>query len=449
MALIRVHWSTKRCDKAEQLSSELSVVSLSLSLTLPTMRACYLIVLPLLIAVLAYGAMSIASRMNYGFQFTPEQLQQYNRITNCQSQYIAPASSTSTYFAPTEDIEVDLEDDIAFMGVSDLQAKNLARPPTFYGNLVAWFQKNDNKIVPRRTSKDMKGDEVPYNRFNPVGLSVLRYQGFADKPGLWVFTINYDFFGGSKPGVIINQYHFKNNLAHYFEQEAFVRHSLIENPNDVAAISPTEFYLTNHQTGALSHTPFGMVADILGLYSGNLIYCNADKNQCKVVLDGLAFANSVYLNHDHSQLYMTETFERRFSVYNRDILTNEIYLNETIVLDGLLDNINVDMNNNVWIAATMDAFATFRSIIDPTKQFKSAPNIVYRLVPKSGLPGEKPTPWSHPTLTSNNFWIEIMYADNGSSISPLSVAAPTRLGQVILGSLIAEEILRCDIPDSY
>lgn len=403
--------------------------------------------LALVVALTAWGAMSLATKLNFGFQFTPEQLQQFNKLTDCQSHYQAPSSTTSSYFAPAEDIEVDLETDVAFLSVSDTRAVSQNRPPNFLGNIVTWSQSSNIKIAPRRMSKNFKGDEVPQLLFNPVGISLLNYQGFNANRGLWLFAVNY-YHQNKLQSVAINTYTFESTMSHGFTQEYNVKNALFENLNDVAAISPTQFYVTNYQTGPGSGTPVGMLMSIFGVNTGNLVYCDAVDNACRVVLDGLSYANSVYLNHDHTQLYLTETLEKRFNVYDRDILTNELRLNESIILDGFPDNINVDVSNNVWVAATMDVVATLRAIMDETNEFRNAPSVVYRLIPKTGKADEKPSKWSHPSMTSKNFWIEIVFADNGSTITPLSVAAPTRNGDVILGSLVEPDIIRCHIPDS-
>jgi len=390
--------------------------------------------------------MNLATTLNFGFQFTPEQLQQFNKLTDCQSHYQPPSSATSSYFAPAEDIEVDLETDVAFLSVSDVRATSKNRPPNFFGNVVTWTQVSENKIAPRRMSKNFKGDEVSQLLFNPLGISLLNYQGFNANRALWMFAINYDHHNHHQ-SIVTHTYTFESPLSHGFTQEYNVKNVLFEHLNDVAAISPTEFYVTNYQTGPGSGTPIGMLMGVFGLNTGNLLYCDAVDNECRVVLDGLSYANSVYLNHDHTQLYLTETLEKRFNVYDRDLLTNELRLNESIILDSFPDNINVDIANNVWVAVTMDLVASLRAIMDDTNEFRAAPSAVLRLVPKTGKPGEKPSKWSHPTLTSKNFWIEIVYATNGNTITPLSVAAPTRNGNVILGSLVEPDIIRCRIPD--
>jgi hypothetical protein len=406
-----------------------------------------LILLAAVVAFTAWAAMSLASRLNIGFQFSAEQLKSYNKLENCRSHFRAADAATSTHMAPAEDIEVDLETDVAFLGVSDVQAIALKRNVSFHGNILTWTQSTENMVAPRRLSVNFKGDEVPYYAFNPLGISLLRFRGFEPNFGFWVFSVNYDHMSHTQ-SVIINKYNYESSTTHGFTQEYNFKSNLFENLNDVAAISPTEFYVSNHHTGPGSSTPLCLILDLMNIPTGNVLYCNVLKRKCKIVLDGLSYANSVYLNHDHTKLYVTESGEKRFSVYNRDIVTSELSLNETIQFDSLLDNINVDPWNNVWIAATMDAVATLRAITDTTKEFKSAPSIVYRLVPKSGLPNEQPSKWNHPSFQSNNFWVEIVYADNGSNITPLSVAAPTRLGEVILSSLVSPDLVRCTIPDA-
>lgn len=409
-------------------------------------RGSSLLIFAALIALTAWGAMSIASRMNIGFQFSAEQLANLNKLKDCRSHFRPAAASTSTYMSPAEDIEVDLETDVAFMSVSDPHATIYKNNATFNGNIVSWRQSTENMIAETVENTVDKPKEIPSWAFNPLGISLLRYRGFGEKYDLWTFIVNYDHVRDIQ-SVLIYKHYYQKASVHGYHSEYVVKSDLFRGLNDVAAISPTEFYVTNHHAGPGSTGVLTILLDAINLPTGNVIYCNAETGKCRTVLDGIAFANSVYLNHDHTKLYLTETLERRFHVYDRDIMTNELSLNETIVFDSFLDNINVDPQNNIWVAGTMDLLATLRAMLKTTDEVRHAPSIVYRLVPKTGLPGEKPSKWNYPAVQSTNFWVEAVYADNGSSITPLSVAAPTRLGNVILGSIVAKDVVRCTIPD--
>lgn len=408
---------------------------------------CPLIFLALLVALVAWAAMHVVRETNYGFKFTPEQLADYNKLQNCSSRYRLPLHLSSTFFAPTEDIEVDLETDMAFLSISDIQTRVIGTRKRMYGAILTFQVGADTHLVPVRRSNTSSDPEVEVHigHFNPLGISLLRFQGFSAKPTLYVHAVLYDDTGA--PSVSIMEHSFYYGSAHTLLYQYNIKHKLIFNPNDVAAISPHEFYITNSHTGPGLNTPLTTVLDMMGIYTGDLVYCNAQKKTCRKVLDGLAFANSVYLNHDHTKVYITETFSKTFSIYKRDITTSELLLEESIYLGAFLDNINVDPLKNIWVAGTMDGLATLKAIQDPTREFKDAPGIVFRLVPKTHEPNEQPPKWNQPQYKSTNFWVEIVYADNGSSIAPISVAAPTRLGQVFLGGLIADDIYLCDIPD--
>lgn len=406
-----------------------------------------LVVLAILVALVAWGAVHVLQATNYGFKFTPEQLTEYNKLKNCSSRYKLPLPFTSTFFAPTEDIEVDLESDLAFLSIVDVQVRAIQTPKRLYGSILTFLVGSDMHHVPVRrgdTTTD-RGAEIPVHHFNPLGISILRYQGFSPKSGVWLFAVLYDDQG--QPSVSTMEHSFPHQQAHTLLYQHNYKHALISNPNDVAAISPHEFYVTNSNTGPGVGTPLASLLDIVGIHTGNLVYCNILKKSCKKVLDGLAYANSVYLNHDHTKVYVSETFGKTLRIYKRDIITSELLLEDSIELGAYLDNINVDPNNNIWVAGTMDGMATMKGIQDPTREFKGAPGIVFRLVPKTHQPDEQAPKWNQPQYKSTNFWVEIVYADNGSTISPISVAAPTRLGQVLLGGLVADDIYLCDVPD--
>lgn len=410
------------------------------------MRRFICLILAVLIAALCWRLTLFASDMKVGFQFSPEELKLYNRLLNCASHAPPPSYYTSSFFAPAEDIETDLETDMVFLTVSDIQSRLMNTPSKYLGNVITWSLHSDIKIAPRREFGKSKGAELLPGQFNPLGISLLRYQGYSTDTNLWAFVVNY--YPDGEPSVVINNYRYNSPTSHGFSQEYNVKNAQIVNPNDVAAISPTEFYVTNSHTGPGATNGMAMLLDFIGWGTGNLVYCDVVTERCRPVLDGLLFANSVYLNHDHTKLYLTETFGRRLRVYDRDILTNELRLNDTIQTDAMLDNINVDMYNNIWVAGSMDPAAIGKAFYDVTKEFRKVPSIVYRIIPKTGEFDEKPSKWNEPRFESKYHWVEIMYVDNGSTITPLSVAAPTRLGQVVLGSATSPDVFRCDIPDA-
>lgn len=405
-----------------------------------------LIFLSLIVLLIAWGATHVFEVTKYGFKFTPKQLAEYNKLTNCSSRYKLPSQLTAIFFAPAEDIEVDLEIDLAFLSISDVQARILDTPKRLYSHIVTYAVGGEVYHVPHRQSRTaVKHVDISPSNFNPLGISLLRYQGFESKPTVWLFAVIYS--DQKEPSVSVMEHSFVSKDSHNLFFKYHFKHALITNPNDVAAISPHEFYVTNSVTGPLANTPLSALLSFAGVHTGNVVYCNILKKSCKKVLDGLDYANSVYLNHDHSKLYVTETMGKRFSVYQRDIITSELLLEESIDLGAYLDNINVDPHNNIWVAGTMDGLNTMKAIRDPTREFKEAPSLIFRLIPKTHQPNEKPPKWNQAKYNSTNYWVEIVYADNGSSITPVSVAAPTRLGQVILGGLVSDDTIICDIPD--
>lgn len=411
-------------------------------------RTC-LVIVALLVALTAWGAMYVAREMNYGFQFTEEQLKEYNKLVNCSSRYRHVHLLSSTWFAPAEDIEFNLETNMAFLSVSDIQARARKLPTR---NLLGGFahydaEAQDFYLTHTKASK-VDGLSIRPEHLNPLGISLLHYQALEPKPSVYLFAVNYvvDATHKNQPSVLIYRHDFLNSATNILSLDYNMKSPVLEEPNDVAGLSPTEFYVTNSHSGPTVATLGSVVLDALGIYTGNVLHCSAAKNSCKKVVDGLRYANSIYLNHNHTLVYVTETVGKALLVYRRDSQTNELSLDETIELGAFLDNINVDSFNNVWVAGTMDSFATLRAILDTTKEFKAAPSIVFRLVPKTHAADEKPSKWNQPQYKSKNYWVEIVYADNGSTITPVSVAAPTRYGEVMLGGLVSDELIMCQLP---
>lgn len=409
----------------------------------PTVMGSWLKQVVMLVAVLLAASLGIMRLSNYGFVWTEEHMETYNRLQDCRD-IASDALAAGIRVAPSEDLQVDLESNTLVTGVSDLQQSMLKYPsPKFSGSSPRYDISSSSWSLPKIVSgPPTQSKSLLASEWNPAGLSLFRTRdpnsGASD---LLLFAISYNrtvLQSDWTVGIL----RYNPDLAVYEQQHRF-KHQAIVAPNDIAPISPTEFYLTNFQTGLFAGTPIGNVLDLLGYGTANVIYCNVLSGECKTVLSDLTFSNSLVLSADGKHLYLSETTPKRVLVYAVDQASKELSLVDTIMLDSFLDNMNVDKEGRIWVAGTMDFIATALGIFDSTGNSDSAPCMAYRITPKFADFGfERPR---RTTFESEHHWVEIMFVDNGRTISPLTSVAPSADGKVFLSSFANHKLVQCDV----
>jgi arylesterase / paraoxonase len=196
--------------------------------------------------------------------------------------------------------------------------------------------------------------------------------------------------------------------------------------NDIAATGPDTFYATSE-----SDVPMGSFAQLWSIVSdgdrsGAVWYF--DGTTGKKLDTGIGFANSLALTADGKTLYASGTISRAIYIYDRDPATHAIKRRDTAFIGTGADNLDVEDDGRVWIAAHPKLLSFAQHATNPTKR---APSQVIILEPAAAGQGGK---------------VDQIYLKDGSDgYSAASVAV--RDGDVmVLGSVFEPGIRVCKLP---
>lgn len=126
-----------------------------------------------------------------------------------------------------------------------------------------------------------------------------------------------------------------------------VQDPLFHDANDVTLMSHEAFYITNDHgsQSALGRT----LEDYLLLPRADVVYY--DGNEAKVAATGFTYANGINHSLDFATVYVAETTGRAIQVFRRDATTGVLVHVRGISLSAGPDNIDVDAEGNLWVAA--------------------------------------------------------------------------------------------------
>ena len=189
---------------------------------------------------------------------------------------------------------------------------------------------------------------------------------------------------------------------------------VIHAPNDLVAIGPRAFYVSNDHgfSGILR-----MAEDFLALPVSDVVYF--DGTRAEVVISGLAYANGIRISADASTLYVAEVSARQIRSWRRGA-DGTFTADKTWPMRMAADNIELDAQGNLWTAGHPNALAFLQHASDQTAL---SPSMVSRIDGETG------------TVT------EVLYTD-GEHLSGASVAA-MHDGTLIVGSVFEDKLLLC------
>jgi arylesterase/paraoxonase len=204
----------------------------------------------------------------------------------------------------------------------------------------------------------------------------------------------------------------------FFPKET-LRDPAFVHPNAIAATGPRSFYLANDTTD------FGRWAGVKQwlFRSGSATLVYFDGKESHVLTTGLDYVAGLALSPDASRLYAAETLAKALRIYRRDAATGALSLEEIVDLDTAPDNLNVDEDGVVWIAAHPKLLSFVGHVRDSTKP---APTQVLRFDPRK----------------SGKERLTEVYLNSGEEISAGTVAARWR-DEFLIGALLDKKVLIC------
>jgi len=203
--------------------------------------------------------------------------------------------------------------------------------------------------------------------FHPHGLSYFR----GSSGDQFLFTNNHRTDGTHT--VEVFQITADMRLIH----QKTIRSSELTSPNDLVAISPSQFYLTND---GRSHDQFNRSIDaFFNRSEGKVLFYDGERFH--TVADKLNFPNGIAFEKTSGRLYVGESLSGNILIYQP--VDNQLKLQHSIRLIPGIDNIGFTQSGRLLIAIHPNLFALSRY---KSKQEYPSPSLVYELDVNSNQP---------------------------------------------------------------
>lgn len=199
-----------------------------------------------------------------------------------------------------------------------------------------------------------------------------------------------------------------------------VRHPMFTSPNDIHAVGPEQFYVTNDGEGGTLRRLLDFAFQRL---RSNVVY--HDGTAARLAAEEFGFANGINASLDGGTLYVADTFVRRLRFFAVDRSDGTLTESGSLFFGTGLDNIDVDADGTLWIAAHPKLMDLVMYVAGWQEQ---SPSQVVRAVPAAGGGGEART----------------VLLDMGDGLSAASVAARYR-DRLLVGAVMEPKMLLCTV----
>jgi arylesterase/paraoxonase len=302
-----------------------------------------------------------------------------------------------------EDLTIHPKTGVAYISSTDRRALQSGQPKP--GAIWA-YRWSDPAATPVNLTPDAGID------FQPHGISLWVGEDGRDL----LFVVNHPAAASGKPRNTIEVFEVKaESLEHL---RSLSDPNLLITPNDIVAVSPEHFYVTNthaHPPGILQ-----TLETYLRLQDARIVYFDGGK--FRVALEGLLFPNGINTTSDGKRLWVASTTGGVVQEYERDPATEHLRLLRQIPAHSGLDNIEVDAAGDLWIGAHPKLLAVSRLLADPSTR---SPSQVLHVETRTGA-------------------VEEIYLNDGTPISGSSVAA-RRDARLLIGQIVGEGVLDCTL----
>lgn len=224
-----------------------------------------------------------------------------------------------------EDLTIDPTTGVAYISSYDRAAA--ARGESVPGAILE-YALDDPAAAPVNLTPDAEP------QFRPHGLSLYRDASGATA----LFVVNHP--GGGHSVEIFDLV--DGTLSH----ARTVRGDALVSPNDLVAVGPTQFYVTNsrrHEGGFL-----GWVEETFRMSWGNVVYF--DGRGFSEAIGDIGFPNGIDVGRQGGEVYVVSSFEQAVRIYRRGADTGALGFDRRVVVGTRLDNLNVDDTGALWVA---------------------------------------------------------------------------------------------------
>jgi arylesterase/paraoxonase len=211
---------------------------------------------------------------------------------------------------------------------------------------------------------------------------------------------------------------FRETSPGHFTHTRTWSHPLFLSPNDLVAVSPSQFYVANDKP---SGGGLAAVLQQLGIGGSPLTY--VDDAQVRVVKDDIASGGGVNVSADGRRLYVAETAAQRIRVLERDTFSGDVTDLARVDVVSSPDNVDVAADGSLWIGA----HANTLKLIQHFAAEAPAPSQVIRVM--LGADGQAKS-------------IEDIYLDDGRQFSASSVGVNYD-NLVLIGSITERKVMVC------
>lgn len=297
-----------------------------------------------------------------------------------------------------EDITIHPQTGVAFISSSDRRAIFRGEPTP--GAIYAYDLNSAAPALKNLTKNFARA-------FHPHGISLFLNENNAAS----LFVVNHR--GGDE---VVEIFDYQDSTLVPRES---IRGEWMNSPNDLVAVGPRQFYVTNDHGNV---SAFGKtVEEYLQLARSYVLYY--DGVAFKKVAGDLQYANGINVSHDGKTVYVGACVGLKINVYDRDPASGDLAFRREIPLGTGVDNIELDAEGNLWVAAHPQLLTFTKHAQDETKH---SPSEVLKI--KFAADGDDK--------------IEQIYLNNGDEISGSSVGAVYE-NRLLIGSVFEKYFLVC------
>lgn len=304
-----------------------------------------------------------------------------------------------------EDITIHPQAGLAYLSCDDRRA-NLAGRET-QGMIFVYDLKSENPELQNVTSNFEQ-------EFHPHGISLFISPAGEER----LFVVNH-----RRQGHFVEIFQIEGVGQQLVHLES-IQDALMHSPNDLVAVGPRSFYVSNDH-GSVSE--FGRtLEEYLRLAKSNVLYFDGSK--FTVAAENILYANGINVSHDGQTVYVAATTGGKIHVFDRNLSTGALEIRKTIDLGTGVDNIELDQEGNLWIAA----HPKLLTFVDHAKDEKNlSPSQVLKISAAS----------------SENHLIDEVFWDAGETLSGSSVAALFD-DTLLIGSVFDKHFLVLEMPST-